>query len=156
MRCGERSQTNHFTSHNPVGHVILLNLSIASCPVHKSVNGDERCDSSGNYGRIGIRSQEISHYSFQNHGESVDVYWKVWYRYHTRHYPSHIIGDIGDHWISMLMVTREANIGIRTSTLIHITMLNYTVSTQCSLKILSPGVCEEKTLKTVIKAVSYI
>ena len=61
-----------------------------------------------------------------------------------------------DHWVYMFMLIRYADIGIRTDTLLTITMVDYTVSTQGPLNMIFLGVCEENLFKTVTKAVVYI
>ena len=54
------------------------------------------------------------------------------------------------------MVMIEVYIDIRPATLLLITMVNYTFSTQGYLEMRFLGVCKEKISNTVIKYVSYI
>ena len=56
-------------------------------------NGDEGGDIRGDYGRRGLRSQETSHYSFQNSGEKFDGDGRGGYRSQTSHSSSHNPGD---------------------------------------------------------------
>ena len=41
-RVGYRSNTSHYSTHNPGGSGILLSLSVSSCTVDKNLHGDER------------------------------------------------------------------------------------------------------------------
>ena len=59
-------------------------------------------------------------------------------------------------WVYLFVETREVEIGIISSTSLHITMVDYAWSTQGSLRILFQGVFEDKIYKTVIKAVFNI
>ena len=61
-----------------------------------------------------------------------------------------------DCWVFMFVVIREVEIGLRPATFLHITMVDYTFSTQGSLKNPFKGGAEEKICKIVIKAMSYI
>ena len=61
-----------------------------------------------------------------------------------------------DCQVFLFMVIGEVYIGLRPSTFLHTTILDYTFSTQGYLKNLFQGLCKEKIFKTVIKAVSYI
>ena len=54
------------------------------------------------------------------------------------------------------MVIREVVIVLKPATFLHITMVDYTLSTQGSLKNLFQGVFEEKLFNAVIKSVYYI
>ena len=104
-RVVNRSQTSHYSSHNPGGHGIFSGLSFSYLPVDKkfhgdnivgySGNGNERGDISGEYGRRGFRSQEISHSSFHNHGEIIDGDGRGGYRSQTSDCYSHNPGGSG-------------------------------------------------------------
>ena len=115
-RGGYRSQTSHSLSNNTGGHGRFLGLSFYSCPVDENFHGDkivgysihdnERGDTSGDdvdergdisrYDVIhGYRSQETSHYYFNNNGESVDGDGRGGYRSQTRHYYSHNAVECG-------------------------------------------------------------
>ena len=61
-----------------------------------------------------------------------------------------------DYSVSLFMVTREVDIVLRSSNLLHITMVDYIWSTQGFFNNLFQGVFQEKNLKTVIKALYYI
>ena len=68
----------------------MLHLSGASNCVHESVDDNETCDSRGDDGRRGIRSQDTIHYYFHDSGESVDGDGRSGYRSQTSPYPSTI------------------------------------------------------------------
>ena len=59
-------------------------------------------------------------------------------------------------WSFLFIFMREFIIGIRSATLLHISMVYYTLYTQGFLNKLFQGEYEEKIFKTFIKAVSYI
>ena len=86
---GYRSHISNYYSHNPCDHVRLLHISIDYCHVDDSIHDHVRCDSRYDNGISGSRSQEISHYSFHNYGESVDVYGRSGYRFQNTPSPSH-------------------------------------------------------------------
>ena len=56
-------------------------------------------------------------------------------------------------WFYLLMVMREVDIGIRLATFLHITIVDYKLSTQGFLNNLFQGLCKEKISKTVTKDV---
>ena len=61
-----------------------------------------------------------------------------------------------DCWGFLFIVMIELHIGLIPSTILHITMMGYTFSTQGSLKKIFQGLCKEKITKAVIKTVSFI
>ena len=68
---------------------------------------------------------------------------------------SHNPGEIVSFLIFLFMVTREAEIGFKTSTFLHITMMEYTLSTQSSLEDIYQQGGGGEIFKILIKAVYY-
>ena len=87
-------QTSHSPPHNPGERGIFLGLSVASHYFDESFHSDERGDHSGYDGRREFRSQDTSHYSFHNYGESFDGDDRGGYMSHTIHSPSHNPGSL--------------------------------------------------------------
>ena len=73
----------------------------------------------------------------------------------TRPSTSHNSGLV-DCWVFLLMIMIEVYIVIIPYTFLHITMVDYKLSTKGPLKNLFQEVNEEEIFKTVIKAVSNI
>ena len=63
-----------------------------------------------------------------------------------RQYPIHPIiqAILLDHWVFIVMVMAEVNIGLIPANFHHINMVYYTLPTQVSLKNILQGVCNEK------------
>ena len=61
-----------------------------------------------------------------------------------------------NYWDCMFMDMRVVDIGLRPSTLLPITMVDYKISTQGYLKMIFLRVFYRKIFKTVIKTVAYI
>ena len=60
------------------------------------------------------------------------------------------------HWVHMFMVIIEEDISLIPAAFLHITTVDYELSTQGSRNNLLQGVCKDKISKTVIKDASYI
>ena len=94
-RCGYRSHTSHYYSHNTGDHGRLLCIPGAYSPVDDIIHENERGDSRGDGARRGSRSQEISKYSFNNYKESVDGGGRSGYRSQTSPYsPHNLVGIV--------------------------------------------------------------
>ena len=143
-RGGYMFQTSHSSSHNTGDHGRLLRLYVDSRGVSDILHENIRGDSRGDYGICGSRYPDISHSSFHNDGESVDGDGRSGYRSHTIPSPYHNSGELHRYLGFIFMVMREVDIGLRPANFLHITMVDYPLSTQCSLNKIYQGVYKDK------------
>ena len=134
------TQTSHSSSHNPGDHGILLRIPGAYSNVDDSLHENKIGGIRGDGERRGSRYQYISHSYFHNDVESVDCGGRSGYKSQTSPYNSHHSCEIGISLGFYGYCRDRSGHGLRPENFLHITMVDYTLSTQGYLNNIFQGV----------------